>query len=298
MLVTDITMNIFLTGATGFIGSHVVHELLAAGHGITALARSETSAAALTARGLTVVRGDIAEVDVLRAAAVAADGTIHCAFNHEDLTRFTENAAIEAQALVALTTALEGSNKPLVISAGVIGCATETDVPAFDFPRVAAMLRMLDSAKRGVRVSLLRNAPVTHGAGDKIGFIPTLISIAREKKIAGYVGDGSTLWPTSHVRDTAALYRLALEKAPAGSVLNAVGEEGVSTRTIAEVIGRHLGVPVERIADPVPHFGPFFAQVMQMGGASYSAITQALLGWKPTQPGLVADMDRTYFAQG
>lgn len=288
-------MRVFVTGATGFIGSHVVRTLRTAGHTITALARSDPSAEALRSQGFAVVRGDIADPDVLAAAAAAADGTIHCAFNHDDLTQFVENAAIEEKALEALTSALAGSGKPLVISGGVIGSKTELDVPAGSFPRIAAMQRALFAVRRGVRVSLLRNAPVTHGIGDVRGFIPTLVALARDKRVAGYVGEGANLWPASDVRDTASLYRLALERAPAGSILHAVGDEGIATRTIAEVIGRHLKVPVQRIADPVPHFGPFFAQVMQMGGASHNAITRERMGWQPVHPGLIADLDSGHY---
>ena len=288
-------MQVFITGATGFIGANVVRELLAAGHTVTALARSDRSAATLAARGIAVVRGDIADTRVLRTAAAAADGTIHCAFSHDDLTKFLENAAVEEKALEALTGALEGSGKPLVISGGVLGVKTEHDDPAFDFPRIGAMRRALGSATCGVRVSLLRNAPVTHGAHDVHGFMPTLIGIARATGVAGYVGDGANLWPASDVRDTACLYRLALEKAPAGSALHAVGDTGISTRAIAEVLGRHLEVPVAPISDPEAHFGPFFARVMQMGGASQNAITKELMGWQPVHPGLIADLDSGHY---
>ncbi|MFT3696421.1 MAG: SDR family oxidoreductase [Kofleriaceae bacterium] len=284
-------MNVFITGASGFIGSNVCRELQARGHAITGLARSDKSAAALEAKGIRPVRGDIADTDVLQREARAADGTIHCAFNHDDLTKFLDNAAVEEKALDALTAALEGSNKPLVISGGVLGVENERVVQNFQFPRIAAIYRSLDSAKRGVKVSLVRNAPVTHGPGDVHGFIPTLIKTARMKGIAGYVGAGDNLWPASDVRDTATLYRMAFEAAPAGSVLHAVGDEGVSTKTIAELIGKKLGVPVQPIADPEPHFGAFFARVMQLGARSSNAITKELLGWQPTHPGLVADLE-------
>lgn len=288
-------MRVFVTGASGFIGSNVVRELQAAGHQVTGLARSDKSAAALEQRGVAVIRGDIADTELLQRAAREADGTIHCAFDHDDLTKFVESAAVEERALDALTGALEGSNKPLVISGGVLGVATEGEVQTFKFPRLVAVMRAVDASKRGVRTSLIRNAPVTHGPGDVHGFAPTLIETARAKGIAGYV-EPSVLWPASHVRDTAVLYRLAFEKAPAGSVLHAVGDEGISTRTIAETIGKKLGLPVQPIANPVDHFGPFFAQVMTMGGRSSSAITRKLFDWQPTHPGLIEDLESGVYA--
>lgn len=291
-------MHVFLTGATGWVGSAVVGELVGAGHRVTGLARSEDRAAALAAVGATVLRGTLDDLDALREAASAADAVIHTAFNH-DFSRFAENAGQDRRAIEVLGGALEGSDRPLVVTSGVAllapgRVATEADVaPSLpSFPRRSeAAARAL--AERGVRAATVRLAPSVHGLGDH-GFVPILIALARETGVSAYLGEGLNRWPGVHRLDAARLYRLVLEQGCTESAYHAIADEGVAFREIAAVIGRRLGVPVA--ARGREHFG-WFADFAGADMPASSARTRSLLGWAPTGPGLLADLDQPgYFA--
>ncbi|MDT0320359.1 SDR family oxidoreductase [Streptomyces millisiae] len=292
-------MRVFVTGASGFIGSAVVPELLAAGHEVVGLARSDAAAAAVAAAGAEVLRGSLDDLDRLRAGAAASDGVVHLAFIH-DFARYESAARTDLRAIEAMGGALAGSDRPLVIASGFVGLpagrtSTERDTPADSSPRVVSARAALALAERGVRSAVLRLAPSVHGEGDG-GFLATLIGVARAKGVAGYPGDGANRWPGVHRSDAARLFRLAVEKAPAGSVLHGTAEEGVPTREIAEVIGRHLGLPVASVdpADAADHFGwigGFFAADLPAS----SALTRELLGWQPTGPGLLEDLDQGHY---
>jgi nucleoside-diphosphate-sugar epimerase len=293
-------MRIFVTGATGWIGSAVVPELLAAGHEVVGLARSDASVAALAERGAGVHRGDLDDLDSLRAGVAAADGVVHLGYNH-DFSAMGDAAQTDLAALTALGEALEGTGGPLVFASGVVGLATDRPGTEDDrpdpamHPRVANAAAALAFAERGVRPVAVRFAPTVHGAGDP-GFTAVLVAIAREKGVAGYIGDGSGRWPAVHVLDAARLVRLAVEDAPAGSVVHAVAEEGVPTREIAEAIGRGLDLPVASVpADRAgEHFG-WMATFFGMDAPASSALTRQRMGWEPTQAGLVADLDAGYY---
>ena len=296
-------MRIFVTGASGFIGSAVVPELIGAGHQVVGFARSDRSANALAAAGAEVQRGSLDDLDSLHRAAAASDGVIHLAFKH-DLAfsgNFQSAADTDLRAIETLGDALEGSNRPLVIASGVLGIApgsvaTEQDRPGAEAgPRVVSALATLDLASRGVRSSVLRLAPTVHGEDDQ-GFVASLIGVARTKGVSSYVGDGSNRWPAIHRLDAAKLFRLALEKAPAGSVLHGVAEGGVPIRTLAEVIGKHLGLPVVSVspADADQHFG-WLASMVEADSPASSAQTRELLGWQPTHPGLLDDLEQGHY---
>jgi nucleoside-diphosphate-sugar epimerase len=298
-------MRIFVTGASGWIGSAVVPELIGAGHEVIGLARSDASAAALTAAGAQVRRGTIDDLDILRSAAVASDGVIHLAFKH-DFGDFAASAAADLRAVETMGAALEGSGKPLVITSGTLlltmiapgRLGTEADVAGPEtasLPRVASESAAIALAGRGVRTSIVRLAPTVHARGDG-GFVPRLIDIARAKGIAAYVGDGTNRWPAVHRLDAANLFRLGMEKAPAGSVLHGTGEEGVPFRDIAAAIGRHLDVPVVSISpeEAEAHFG-FLAAFVPGDNPTSSTKTQELLGWRPTHPTLIADLDEGFY---
>jgi nucleoside-diphosphate-sugar epimerase len=304
-------MRVFVTGASGWIGSAVVPELIAAGHDVVGLARSDASAAALVAAGADVQRGDLDDLGGLRRGADAADGVIHLAFKHDIAFTGDFQGAADADrlAIEALGEALVGSDRPFLIASGTLGLApgrvaTERDGhPSSGEPLVAgASTRMgnaaltLAFADRGVRSSVVRLPPTVHGAGDT-GFIATLVAIARHTGVSGYLGDGSNRWPAVHRLDAAHAFRLALDRAPAGSTLHAIGEEGVAIRAVAEVIGRHLGVPVAAIApeDAAAHF-TWLASFLAPDSAASSALTRELLRWEPTRPGLLADLETgSYF---
>jgi nucleoside-diphosphate-sugar epimerase len=296
-------MRVFVTGATGYIGSAIVRELLAAGHQVVGLARSDTAAAALKAAGAEVHRGALDDLDSLRDGAAAADGVIHLAFNNISLTTdFAASVQADLRAVETIGAALEGSGKPFVITSGTLLLAslgrlvTEEDVADPAFPRVASENAAIAFAKRGVRSSVVRLAPSVHGEGDKHGFVPSLIGIARVKGVSAFVGDGSNRWPAVHRLDAARLFRLAAEAAPAGSRLHGAGEEGVPFREIAEAIGRQLKLPVVSIeaSDAGAHFG-FLSAFVSADNPTSSKQTQELLGWRPEGPALIADIEQGHY---
>jgi len=299
-------MRVFVTGASGHIGSAVVPELLAAGHEVVGLARSDRSAAVITAMGAEVHRGDLDQLDGLAAAAAAADGVIHLAFKHDAMVTGDYGSAIAAdlRAIQTFGEALAGTGKPFVGTSGTLMLAmaglgrigTESDVTEAGGGRTDAENAVIGFAERGIRPSVVRLPPTVHSSLDLHGFVPSLIAIARDKGVAGYVGEGSNRWPAGHTLDAGHLYRLALESAPAASRLHAVGDEGVPFRDIAEVLGRNLNVPVVSIAaqDADAHFG-FLGPLVQLDNPTSSLQTQELLGWKPTHPGLIEDIDEGHY---
>jgi nucleoside-diphosphate-sugar epimerase len=289
-------MRVFVTGATGFIGSAVVRELIAAGHQVLGLARSESAAASVAAAGAEVHRGSLDDPERLRSGAATADAVVHLAFIH-DFNNYGPAAEADRRAIETLGEALAGSARPMVVTSGTLilqrkgPFATEEDVPMANFPRKSEQAA-LALASRGVRASVIRLASSVHGDGDH-GFVPTLINIAREKSVSAYVGDGLNRWPAVHRLDAARLYRLALETGSAGARYHGIADEGIPTREIAEIIGRHLNVPVvsKSAEEAAGHFG-WIGHFFAMDGPASSALTQEWLGWHPTQPGLIADLER------
>jgi nucleoside-diphosphate-sugar epimerase len=291
-------MRIFVTGASGWIGSAVTAELISTGHEVVGLARSDASADAITAAGAQVQRGDITDLDSLRAGAEGVDGVIHTAFIH-DFSAHEDAAAVDFAAVQLFGDLLEGSDRPLVIASGILGAVSlETDRPdpalAWS-PRGLTEATLLDFADRGVRSSAVRLAPTVHGEGDH-GFMAALVAIDRAKGSSGYVGDGVNRWPAVHRLDAAHLFCLALENAPAGSVLHAVADEGVPLREIAEVIGRHLEVPPLSVSseDAAEHFG-WLGRLLGIDSPASSAITRQQFGWEPTHPGLIEDLELGHY---
>jgi nucleoside-diphosphate-sugar epimerase len=303
-------MRIFVTGASGWIGSAVVPELLGTGHEVVGLARSEASAQRLVAAGASVFRGDLDDPAGLAKAAAGSDGVIHLAFQHELAWsgNFAAAGAADRRAVEAMGAVLAGSDRPFVLASGMLGLkagrvATEDEglVPSAELRanpaarRFATGLLALSLAGTGVRSSVLRFPPTVHGDGDH-GFVATLVSIARRRGVAGYVGDGANRWPAVHRSDAARLARLAVEAAPAGSVLHAVADEGVPFREIAEAMGRHLGVPTVSVtpADAVEHFA-HLGHFVALDSPATATMTKELLGWGPTGPSLLEDLEQDHY---
>ncbi len=295
-------MRVFVTGASGWIGSAVVADLIDAGHEVTGLARSDASAAAVQDAGAEVVRGSLDDLDILSAAAAAAAGVIHTAYIH-DFSQMEAAAATDRGVIEALGAALEGSDRPLVVTTGtgVVNPGRPVieddrhDLSTPGHPRRDNESLALGLADRGVRVSIVRPAPSVHGKGDH-GFVARLVEIARERDASGYVGDGANRWAAVHRLDAARLYRLALEQAPAGSVFHAVGDEGVATRDIADAIARHLSLPLVSV-DPdeaAEHFG-WLGAFFSWDAPASNALTRERLGWEPTHQGLLADLEEGFY---
>ncbi len=301
-------MRVFVTGASGHLASAIVSELIAAGHQVVGLARSDAAAAAVTAYGATVHRGDLADPRPIAEAAADCDGVIHLAFDHEQLRAGNYLAAVAGDLAVvqALGDALAGTGKPLVAASGTLGLAsaglgrpgTEEDAgnPGGRTDNENAVLAL---AGRGVRSSVVRIPPITHSTLDRHGFAPMLIAIARRTGVAGYPGDGTNRWPTGHTLDVGHLFCLALDAAPAGTRWHAAGDEGIALREIAQSIGDHLGIPTASIPDhQLPeHFGPL-ATIIGLDNPTTTQVTRRVLGWEPTHPGLLADFATgDYFKQ-
>lgn len=295
-------MRVFVTGASGWIGSAVVADLIDAGHDVAGLARSDASAAAVQDAGAEVVRGSLDDLDVLRAAAADADGVIHTAYIH-DFSQMEAAAATDRGVIEALGAALKGSDRPLVVTTGTGVLHPGRPVIEDDrhdpatpgHPRRDNESVALGLAERGVRVSIIRPAPSVHGKGDH-GFVARLVEIARELGTSGYVSDGANRWAAVHRLDAARLYRLALERAPAGSVFHAVGDEGVATRDIADAIARHLSLPRVSVDpdDAAEHFG-WLGAFFSWDAPASNALTRERLGWEPTHQGLLADLEEGFY---
>jgi nucleoside-diphosphate-sugar epimerase len=288
-------MRVFITGAAGFIGTATTRELIANGHQVVGLARSDDNARALENLGAEVHRGALEDLDSLRKGAKKTDGTIHLAFIH-DFSKFAENGQIDRHAIEAMGEALAGSHKPFIVTSGTLfvapgRIATEEDPVMPGLPRVSETAGLAFAA-RGVRAMAVR-LPQVHGGEGRCGLVNWVLNIAREKGVSAYVGDGGNRWSGAHRLDVARLYRLALEKGVAGKSYHAVADEGVTVRDIAEIVGRQLELPVASIAPEkaTEHFG-MMAPFVGRDGAASSALTRQWLGWKPTQIGLIADISR------
>jgi nucleoside-diphosphate-sugar epimerase len=293
-------MRVFVTGASGFIGSAVVPELISAGHRVLGLARSDASATALAAAGAQVLRGDLNDTDSLKAGAADSEGVIHLGFIH-DFDNYEASIRTDLRAIETMGAVLTGSGRPFVFASGVMGLLPGrivTEEVPFDpgmHPRLANAVTALGFAERGVRVSAVRLAPTVHGQGDH-GFVRRLVEIARDKGVSGYIGDGRNRWTAVHRLDAARLFRLALEKAPAGSALHGVAEEEVPARTIAEIIGKTLGLPVAAIAPDAAgaHFG-WLGRFFALDQPASSALTRARMAWTPTHPRLIDDLEAGHY---
>ena len=296
-------MRVFVTGATGFVGSAIVRELITSGHEVVGLARSDTGAKTLAAMGADVHRGSLEDLESLSDGARQADAVIHTAFNH-DFSRFAENCVDDRRVIEAIGAGLEESKRPMLVTSVLAHLApgrvsTEADRLDPKFPRAASEAAAAAVAARGVRASAVRLPPSTHGIGDRIGFVPQLIRVAREKGVSAHVGDGLNRWPAVHRLDAARLYRLALEKGVEDGPYHAVDDEGVPFKKIAEVIGRRLGVPVvsKTPEEASEHFG-WFARFAGMDVPSSSARTRSALGWRPEHAELIADIDQPGYFGG
>jgi nucleoside-diphosphate-sugar epimerase len=295
-------MRVFVTGASGWIGSAVVPELLNAGHEVLGLARSDAAAASIVALGADVHRGGLDDPDSLRAGAAASDGVVHLAYNH-DFSNMEQAAETDRRAIEAIGGALEGTGGPFLVASGTLGLATgrpgtERDMPdPSGHPRIANAQAALSFATRGVRSSVVRFAPTVHGAGDH-GFVAVLVGIARDKGVSAYIDDGANRWPAVHRLDASSLVGRAVDDAPAGSVLHATAEQGVPTRAIAEAIGRGLDLPV--ISVPAEQASEHFGWLGRFFGVDCPAsndLTRQLLGWEPTHPGLIEDLEEGHYFQ-
>jgi nucleoside-diphosphate-sugar epimerase len=299
-------MRVFITGASGWIGSAVIPELIGAGHQVVGLARSDAAAERVAASGAEVLRGDVQDVDVLRAGAEQADAVIHLAFRHDIAWtgRFEDAAASDRRAIQVFGEVLAGSDRPLAVAAGVAGVrpggiATERDLPSDEVsPRAASERALLALADRGVRSMSIRFAPTVHGAGDH-GFIARIVDADRSHGVAGYLEKGENRWAAVHRSDAARLVRLGIERAPGGSVVHAVGEEGIPMRDIAEAIGRRFKLPANPISpdEANERFG-FLSRFVGLDMAASSAITRELLGWEPTGPTLTEDITAGAYSNG
>ena len=295
-------MRLFVTGASGWIGSAVVPQLIDAGHKVIGLARSESAAGAIAASGADVLRGDLTDFDSLRAGAEAADGVVHLGYIH-DFAQFEQNAAVDRRALETFGDVLAGSDAPLVFASGALrpgtgSVLTETDtgdLSTLAGGRAQTEQFALGFAGRGLRPVSVRLAPTVHGTGDH-GFMARIVQIARDSGVSGYLGDGSNRWPAVHRDDAARLICLAVDNAPAGTALHGVAEEGVRIRDVAEVIGRHLDVPVRAIDSEQAgdHFG-FLAAFLGLDAPASNTLTRKQMSWEPAGPGLIEDLDQGHY---
>lgn len=291
-------MKVFVTGASGFVGSAVVQELLQAGHQVLGLARSDASAQAITAAGAEVLRGDLTDLDSLKHGAASADGIIHLAYNH-DFSQYEAAAVTETNAVEAMGSVLAGSDRPLVVTSGFAGFAPGRLATEEDMPAVAVRTSeqaALALVARGVRASVVRLAASVHDAGDRHGFVPYLIGLARQKGESAYLGEGLNRWPAVHRLDAARLFRLAVEQGQADARYHGVGDEGIAFRDLAAIIGQHLNVPtVSKSSEEAgDHFG-WMARFAGLDMAASSALTQQRLGWQPTHLGLLADLEQGHY---
>jgi nucleoside-diphosphate-sugar epimerase len=297
-------MRVFVTGATGFVGTAVVKELIGAGHQVLGLVRSEESAKKLTAAGATPHHGDLENLDSLKSGAAASDGVIHCGFIH-DFTRFKEVCDVDKKAIETIASVLKGSNRPLLVTSGTAivspgKLAIETTIPPFhpEWPRASELAADQAVTELDVKASSIRLSPSVHGEGDQSGFVPILINIARQKGVSAYVGDGGNRWNAVHRLDAAHLYRLAIEKGEGGVRYHAVGEEAITFKSIAEAIGKKLNIPVvsKSSEEAAEHFG-WFARFAAIDCPASSQITQERLNWHPTHSTLLADITGNVYIQ-
>lgn len=297
-------MRIFMTGASGFIGSAVAAELHGAGHQVSGIARSKASADKLRALGVEPVEGSLDDTDGLKRGAAASDGVVHMGFIH-DFSRFADSVRVDNEAVGAMCQALSGSTtqRPFVLASGILSIApgtiatehTEPARDAFISGRLKSADLALSYADKGVRPHILRLPPTVHGQGDH-GFVPYLIGVARDKKVSGYIGDGSNRWPAVHRLDAATLVRLVIENPKAPPILHPIHDEGIPTKQIAEVIGKQLGVPAQSVApaDAPAHFA-WMAPLFGFDSPASSALTREALGWQPTHPGLIEDLEQGHY---